>query len=185
MPRKKRPREPWERQPKETDPAWEAFQLYRDMGEKRSITKVSQKVDKNRVLIGKWSRRHEWRDRVKAFGEWTEDIKRDAKEKALRAQSEREVEEGTLLQLLGRGQLTRYQPQRVVDDEGVERLVYAQQMTAAEARLCIVDGAKLVKSGLGEPESRTAVDVNAKGLTFADLAEKARNARKERSDNDA
>lgn len=62
-----KPDQPWDRQPKESGPAWEAFRIYRDMGLTRSITKVSAEVDKNRQLIGRWSKTHTWPLRAIAY----------------------------------------------------------------------------------------------------------------------
>ena len=44
---------PWERQKGESEKAYEAFAAYRDMGPERSITKVSQSLNKTRTLIGR------------------------------------------------------------------------------------------------------------------------------------
>lgn len=53
--------QPWERWPGETGRAYEAFLVYREMDRgSRSITKVAQKLDKSRTLIGRWSKRWRW-----------------------------------------------------------------------------------------------------------------------------
>lgn len=68
----------WDRQPDETDKAYRAFALYRDLGpEERSITKASQEYHAQhglkgslgtaRVTVGKWSRTHGWVERVRAW----------------------------------------------------------------------------------------------------------------------
>jgi glucose-6-phosphate-specific signal transduction histidine kinase len=58
---------PWERQEKETSQAFEAFSLYLGMGAERSITKVVQKLNKSRALIGRWSTERNWQERVKEY----------------------------------------------------------------------------------------------------------------------
>ena len=68
---------PWERQPKESDVAFEAFVAYRDMGTERSHAKVSQKVGKNKGLIARWSRVHGWVARIEA---WTDEQDRLTRE---------------------------------------------------------------------------------------------------------
>lgn len=60
----------WDRRDKESDPAWAAFQTYRDMGPQRSIRKVADALGKSGTLIGQWSSRHDWPNRVKAFERW-------------------------------------------------------------------------------------------------------------------
>jgi len=58
---------PWERQPKETDVAFEAFAVYRDMGPERSVSKVAKKCSKNASLLNRWSSTHSWVSRSAAF----------------------------------------------------------------------------------------------------------------------
>lgn len=58
---------PWERQPNESDKAFEAFVCYRDMGADRSINAVAQKLSKSRTLIAKWSSQWGWVDRAAAY----------------------------------------------------------------------------------------------------------------------
>jgi hypothetical protein len=57
----------WERQPTDTDKSFEAFSIYRDMGANRSLDIVSQKLSKSIPLIKRWSRQHNWQERVAHF----------------------------------------------------------------------------------------------------------------------
>lgn len=57
----------WDRLPKETAPAFKAFQTYRDMGADRSNAKVGQKLSKSKTLIDRWSSRNFWVSRVRAY----------------------------------------------------------------------------------------------------------------------
>ena len=59
--------EPWERQPKESTQAFEAFAMYRDMGASRSIRKAAQNLNKAVTTLAEWSSRHEWVKRVAAW----------------------------------------------------------------------------------------------------------------------
>lgn len=67
---------PWERQPKETSQASEAFIEYRDMGRERSVRAVAQRLGKSATLISRWSSQHEW---VKRAAAW--DAEQDRKER--------------------------------------------------------------------------------------------------------
>lgn len=58
---------PWERQDDESLEAFEAFVTYRDGGSDRTVTAVSQALKKHRTLIGRWSSKYAWVDRVKAW----------------------------------------------------------------------------------------------------------------------
>lgn len=57
----------WERQPEESDAAFEAFQSYRDMGLSRSLSKVGGKLGKSETLMSRWSSDHNWVERARAW----------------------------------------------------------------------------------------------------------------------
>lgn len=58
---------PWERQKSESAQAYEAFKCYLDMGNKRSITKVAQKLNKSHALISRWNSRWNWQERIREY----------------------------------------------------------------------------------------------------------------------
>jgi hypothetical protein len=58
---------PWERRPDESNPAWEAFASYRDMGSARSGAKVAKSLGKSIQLINGWSAKYDWVERSRAF----------------------------------------------------------------------------------------------------------------------
>ena len=57
----------WYRLQGETWQAYEAFACYRDMGGARSLKKVASKLSKNVSLMGHWSSKHDWQNRIEAF----------------------------------------------------------------------------------------------------------------------
>jgi hypothetical protein len=59
--------DPWDRMDQETDPAWQAFVAYRDMGLERSLSKLSRDIHKNKTMLGGWSRKHSWQVRCNAW----------------------------------------------------------------------------------------------------------------------
>lgn len=59
--------DPWERQEGESTKAFEAFCVYRDMGIQRSLSKVSEKLQKSDTLMGRWSRTYDWVERAAAW----------------------------------------------------------------------------------------------------------------------
>ena len=61
------PAQPWERQPTDTDKAWEAFEIYRSLGANRSLLKVGQQLGKSTTLLSRWSSRHDWTLRAAAW----------------------------------------------------------------------------------------------------------------------
>lgn len=70
----------WERQPGETDKAFQAFVLYRDAGPMRSVTNIGLALDKSRTLIGRWSSDWGWVERASA---WDDEADRLARERDL------------------------------------------------------------------------------------------------------
>lgn len=60
---------PYDRLPGEAkrDKPWQAFCLYRDMGESRTLKKVANQLGKSLPLMERWSREFHWIERVRAF----------------------------------------------------------------------------------------------------------------------
>ena len=58
---------PWSRQVGETSKAYEAFEVYRDLGPDRSTRRVSEQLGKSDALIHRWSSKHGWPDRARAW----------------------------------------------------------------------------------------------------------------------
>ncbi len=91
---KRKSRQPWERLPKESDPAWEAFVRYRDMPEEtglhRSITRLEQNLNKSRACLGNWSSKYNWVERCKAYDQYMDDIKISERVKAKKKQIQEE-----------------------------------------------------------------------------------------------
>lgn len=61
---------PYERRDNESDPAYEAFALYRDMGIQRSIEVVARDLSKSVQLIKRWSALNDWVIRVRAYDDY-------------------------------------------------------------------------------------------------------------------
>ena len=60
---------PWERQPGEGIKPYEAFNCYLLMGDERSFHKVSYELKKSVSLLGRWSSKYNWQERVAAYDE--------------------------------------------------------------------------------------------------------------------
>lgn len=60
------PDPPWDRHPKESNRAWEVFQIYRDIpAHDRTYQVAADRVGKTRALVAQWGSRFRWRERVK------------------------------------------------------------------------------------------------------------------------
>lgn len=57
----------WERKKGESSEAYAAFKLYYQMGDKRSCTRVVQKLNKSRALITGWCGKWDWVERARAY----------------------------------------------------------------------------------------------------------------------
>lgn len=89
---------PWERQKGESEKSYEAFKLYRDMGEERSISAVGKRLAKSRNLIDRWKERWAWKERVRAYDN---ELEKQAKAKAVKdykAMTERHIKISIQLQ---------------------------------------------------------------------------------------
>jgi hypothetical protein len=60
------PREPWEKLPRESQKAFQAFTLYRD-AEKRSFKSVAEKLNCSPQNIFQWSSKYKWKLRADAY----------------------------------------------------------------------------------------------------------------------
>lgn len=72
---------PWERQEGESVKAYEAFQVYLNLGETRSQRLVSEQLSKSRQLISRWSANYQWVERVAAY---ENDLQRQAHAEAVK-----------------------------------------------------------------------------------------------------
>lgn len=75
----------WERQVGESGAAWEAFRIYRDLGEKRTVAAVCEELSKSRQLISKWKTTWYWEDRVLAYDN---ELQKEAFKEAVRERRE-------------------------------------------------------------------------------------------------
>jgi hypothetical protein len=65
----------FERQPKETDEAFHAFTLYREMGPKRSLDRVRGLLKVSMTVCGRWSTNHNWIKRAGAWDAYKDEIR--------------------------------------------------------------------------------------------------------------
>lgn len=90
------PEQAWERQPKESIQAYEAFCIYRDMPyeeepEKRSIRKVAEKLNKTRGLLGNWSTTWNWQERCREYDNELQRIEFEERKEAIKQMQERHL----------------------------------------------------------------------------------------------
>ncbi len=71
----------WERLETDTDKSFQAFCIYRDMGVKRSLRKVADKLSKSETIINRWSFTHNWVERTSAYDDYQATLRKERKER--------------------------------------------------------------------------------------------------------
>lgn len=92
---------PWDRRPKETDAAWQAFQTYRDLGPDRSVASAVKAAGLKPATSRSWERmasRHAWRERVVAWDTHMDSVVQARIEKEHGEMASRHVKLGKNLQ---------------------------------------------------------------------------------------
>ena len=87
----------WERQKGEGEKAYEAFVIYRDLGEKRTFAAVAERLRKSDTLIRRWKEQWNWQERARAYDNELEKEARAKAVKARKAMTERHI--GIAMQL--------------------------------------------------------------------------------------
>lgn len=98
MPSKKTETVPWERQEGEGVKPYEAFLIYLEMGEKRILQAVADRLHKSYTLIRRWKDAYNWVERCRA---WDNYLQREAKKAAVsevRAMNKRHIQIAIKLQ---------------------------------------------------------------------------------------
>ena len=117
------PPEPWERQEDETERAFEAFALYRDLGSgNRSCAKVAAELRKSVGLIERWSRNHQWQKRIAAWDAEQDRIARQAQIDEIKKMRKRHADLATAMLVKAAKALKRI-PEDEVKASDVSRLV--------------------------------------------------------------
>ena len=89
----------WERQTGESAKAFEAFVVYRDM-ENRSYRGVGQELGKSKTQIEKWARKHFWQERILAYIDYLDLIKRELAIREIEDMNERQIRVARNLQAI-------------------------------------------------------------------------------------
>lgn len=84
---------PWARRDKESDPAWQAFTIYRDMGLERSLSKVGSSLGKSKTLMDRWSAEHSWVERAVGWDAHQDRVKREAQLAEVEAMGKRHAQQ--------------------------------------------------------------------------------------------
>lgn len=171
MPRTLNAGNPWERQKGESEKAYEAFTTYRDMGAKRSVSAVSERLSKSRQLISRWKSTWSWDERCR---EWDNQLQREAKKAAaeeLRKMSQRHVKIAMQLQSAAVQALAATTPEDM-DPRSIVAFIKAATAIEKEGRLAELEASS------AEVSARSAEGPT----TLADAINEAWRRRKEKNE---
>ena len=140
---------PWERQPGESEEAYYAFTLYRDMPPReRSMRKVADLFYGRKPASGRrrsipgtirrWADRFAWVERVLAWDEEQDRIKREAAREAVEEMLRRHAQEAVALQTKALQRLKNMDP---------------AELSPRDVLAFFVEAAKLERISRGEPET--------------------------------
>lgn len=153
--------QPWERQPEETPPAWQAFQTYRDMGATRSTAKVGHECGKNKRLMDRWSSRHNWVLRAAAWDEEQDRLHHLEMSVQRRKSAERNIKIANAAMTVAGASLAQLAKQQ-------------KQLSPQDITRLIDSGSKLERLALGEATDHVAVVGRVDGTVTQGVQEAAR-----------
>ena len=113
MPKADRAGAPWNRQKDESEQAYAAFLIYRDMGANRSTEKVRQECGKNKRLIERWSSRWKRVERCRAWDNQLPEAADAQAVKRVRAMSTRHTKTALKMQVEAVEALNRMDPKEI------------------------------------------------------------------------
>jgi hypothetical protein len=91
--------EAWERLPGETNKAFNAFCIYRDLRQNRSFTKAQiQLGKKSKSYIAHWSKKYNWIERVKAFDDDEDRKNRIKQQESIQKMNDRQAQQAETFQ---------------------------------------------------------------------------------------
>jgi hypothetical protein len=118
----------WERQPAESEPAFQAFRTYLEMADERSVRAVAQRLHKSSTMVGRWSKRWKWVARIRKY---SDNLAKKADQKAERHAQERVTEIMASHEVLGlTSLLARTSFDDILDDKGHFDLAKARRTSA-------------------------------------------------------
>lgn len=141
----------WERQPKESLKAYEAFYLYLQMGSERSLRKVEAELEKSHALISRWSATWNWKKRSEDYDRELRRQEFNTRKAEIKKMQARQIQTAVLLQ-----------------KKGVEALkdLDADSLGAKDAKdilRFIIEGAKMERELYADAETETRKETTDNG----------------------
>lgn len=159
--------EPWERQPKESLKAFEAFATYRDMGSDRTVRKVARAVNRSVTLIGRWSSEHKWVERVTAWDAEQDRLNREEQRKAIAKMRARHTKLAESMLLKAAKALQQLDPEEM-NSNNITRMVDVAAQLERLSRGDTTDSIEIRDGGKSEPAVTFYMPDNGRDVDDAD-----------------
>lgn len=121
----------WDRQTGESARAFEAFSEYRDHGPGRSLSKVAQKLNKSKQLLGRWSVTYSWVKRCQSYDTQADSEARSERRTRRRAMLDQATEK--VDGMTGKLDPATFDPSSM---DAMELIDAMSKLTGATAKLC-------------------------------------------------
>lgn len=116
----------WDRQPKETAYAYEAFTAYLDL---RSNVKVAERLGRTKDSVDKHAQRYHWPQRLRDYDAYMRRVADESKKKEIEEMNRRQVQQGMLMQKVATDRLQEI----IKSDESISvKLLVSMIMRGAE-----------------------------------------------------
>lgn len=142
----------WEKQSGESNQAFEAFCIYRDLGSKRSVSAVYTELSKSRQLISRWKQKFDWDKRAAAYDNAIENEARKEAVRSLKDMLERHIDISIQLQKKALEALARIKSEELSPRDIREFIKLAAELER-QSRIYQTAG------GEQETEETTTVDI--------------------------
>ena len=159
----------WERQPRESIQAFEAFDLYCQMGADRSIRRVAKELSKSETLIKRWSSTWSWQKRSRDYDNELKRQEFEEQRKSLKKMQQRQIQTAMLLQ------------KKAV--EALDKLQF-DDLKPGDILRFISEGAKLERETRQESTSTTKTEMGTPGGGGGSLADIVISAYKRRMEDE-
>ena len=122
MAKKENNNKPWERQDGETAKQFEAFRIYRDLGEERSLLKTGEALGKRKALMERWGSANNWVERALAWDCEKDRIARNEQIKDVKKMRSRHATVGQAMIATGAKALKELKPESL-NAQDIARLI--------------------------------------------------------------
>lgn len=133
----------YDRLERETEKAWAAFQYYRNLGSTRSHAKVADGLGKSKQMVYRWSRQHNWAQRVSQWDQRVEAVSTRQHLMDRQAARIRQLRIASKMQGLGEGQIDKHAELAETTDGPI--------LEADKASKIAAEGIKIERLIHGEP----------------------------------